>query len=191
MMVGCESTKTAGGPAGKSAAPSAYTKATSASYGSLSKAHGPVRVVRTTAYHCKEADHIVYGSLSAYGTQLRYGKVRSAAADWSRYPIGTVFRIAGMPHLFIVDDYGSALVGKDTLDLYTRSKQEMNYWGARYVKVEFLRWGSYDLSYKLLAERSKYPHCRQMAMAIKAKRPNVERAAATIALSKKKASPKS
>lgn len=183
LMVGCETTSSGSG-AGKS-------KVAGVSTGNLSKAHGPVRVVRTTAYHCKEADHIAYGSLSAYGTQLRYGKVRSAAADWSRYPIGTVFRIAGVPQLFIVDDYGSALVGKDTLDLYTRSKQEMNYWGARYVKVEFLRWGSYDLSYKLLAERAKYPHCRQMAMAIKAKRPNVERAAASIAMRKKAAAPRS
>ncbi len=185
LMIGCESTKTGEGcSASTKAAPSAYTKATTANFGKLANAHGPVRILRTTAYHCREADHIPYGSKSAYGTTLRYGKVRSAAADWSRFPVGTVFRIVGLPHLFIIDDYGSALVGKDTLDLYTRSKQEMNYWGARHVKVEFLRWGSYDLSYKLLAGRVQHPHCRQMANAIKAKRPGVEQKAAAIALRK-------
>jgi 3D (Asp-Asp-Asp) domain-containing protein len=190
LMIGCEST---GSSKSSSASASgsnnaAYKKATSATYNTYAKAHGPVRVLRTTAYHCHEEDHIAYGNKSAYGTPLRYGKVRSAAADWSRFPIGTVFRIQGLPHLFIIDDYGSALVGKDTLDLYTRSKQEMNYWGARHVKVEFLRWGSYDLSYKILAERMKHPHCRQMAMAIKAKRPGVEQKAAAIALRKPKTS---
>ena len=165
FLIGCESTSTA-------------TKASSGAGGaslnvkSYARAHGPVRVVRTTAYHCKESDHIQYGSKSAYGTTLRYGKVRSAAADWSRYPVGTVFRIKGLPHLFIIDDYGSALVGKDTIDLYTRSQQEMNYWGVRHVQVEFLRWGSYETSYQLLSQRLKYPHCRQMAMSIRAKRPS-------------------
>ena len=193
LMIGCESTAStkSGTASSGNNTTKAYKEATAATYGSYAKAQGPVRVLRTTAYHCHEEDHIVYGNKSAYGTPLRYGKVRSAAADWSRFPIGTVFRIQGLPHLFIIDDYGSALVGKDTLDLYTRSKQEMNYWGARHVKVEFLRWGSYDLSYKILAERMKYPHCRQMAMAIKAKRPGVEQKAAAIALRKPKTSPRS
>jgi 3D (Asp-Asp-Asp) domain-containing protein len=190
LMIGCESTgNSKSSSASASGANSeAYKKETAVTYKTYAKAHGPVRVLRTTAYHALEADHLAYGNKSAYGTPLRYGKVRSAAADWSRFPVGTVFRIQGLPHLFIIDDYGSALVGKDTLDLYTRSKQEMNYWGARHVKVEFLRWGSYDLSYKILADRMKHPHCRQMAMAIKAKRPGVEQKAAAIALRKPKAS---
>ena len=59
------------------------------------------RVVRTTAYTCSEDDHIEYGSKNATGTNLRYSdKVRSAAADWSFYPVGTVFRIKGMSQLF-------------------------------------------------------------------------------------------
>lgn len=192
LMIGCESTSSTkpatASSSGGNATSASYKKATTPTYGNYAKARGPVRVLRTTAYHCHEDDHIIYGNKSAYGTPLRYGKVRSAAADWSRFPVGTVFRIQGLPHLFIIDDYGSALTGKDTLDLYTRSKQEMNYWGARHVKVEFLRWGSYDLSYKLLAERMKHPHCRQMAMAIKAKRPGVEQKAAAIAMRKSKVS---
>jgi 3D (Asp-Asp-Asp) domain-containing protein len=56
------------------------------------------RIVRTTAYTCSEDDHLVYGSLNATGTNLRYNdKVRSAAADWSFYPVGTTFRIKGLP----------------------------------------------------------------------------------------------
>lgn len=171
LMIGCESTKSNG----CNSAPAGSSRENASTYKSYAKARGPVRVLRTTAYHSKEADHIVYGTKSAYGTNLRYGKVRSAAADWSRFPVGTVFRIVGLPHLFIVDDYGSALVGKDTLDLYTRSQQEMNFWGVRHVKVEFLRWGSYDKSFELLSQRLQYPHCRQMAVSIKAKRPNVGR----------------
>lgn len=178
MMIGCESTKSSS-TSGCSATTTtkATTKASrvdaAATYKTFAHSKGPVRVLRTTAYHSRESDHIQYGAASAYGTQLRYGKVRSAAADWSRFPVGTVFRIVGLPHLFIVDDYGSALVGKDTLDLYTRSQQEMNFWGVRHVKVEFLRWGSYEKSFELLSQRMQYPHCRQMAVSIKAKRPGV------------------
>ena len=58
-----------------------------------------VRVVRTTAYTASEPDHLIYGSQNATGTQLRYtDHVRSAAADWSFYPVGTVFRIKGLPY---------------------------------------------------------------------------------------------
>ena len=63
------------------------------------------RLVRTTAYTCSEDDHIEYGSMNAAGTPLRYtDRVRSAAADWAVYPVGTVFRIKGMKQLFVVDD---------------------------------------------------------------------------------------
>lgn len=43
---------------------------------------GMLRNVRTTAYTHSESDHIVYGAKSAVGTDLKYGTVRSAAADW-------------------------------------------------------------------------------------------------------------
>ena len=55
------------------------------------------------------------------GKPLRFGMVRSAAADWSRYPVGTRFRIVGKPYEYVIDDYGSALVGTDTIDLYKPS----------------------------------------------------------------------
>ena len=41
------------------------------------------RYVRTTAYSCQEHEAGAYGSMNASGTHLKYGQVRSAAADWS------------------------------------------------------------------------------------------------------------
>ncbi|MFV1994612.1 MAG: hypothetical protein ACC661_04180 [Verrucomicrobiales bacterium] len=79
------------------------------------------RTIRTTAYTHLERDSWEYGVKSARGTNLQYGKVRSAAADWSVYPVGTVFKIEGDPYYYEVDDYGRALVGTETIDLYRPS----------------------------------------------------------------------
>ena len=129
-----------------------------------------VRVVRTTAYTCSEDDHLEYGSMNASGTPLRYSdRVRSAAADWSVYPVGTTFKIKGMPHLYVVDDYGSALLGTGTVDLYKPSKQHMNAWGRRTVELAVVRWGSYERSANILSGRLGYSHCRQMYAAIQRK----------------------
>ena len=65
----------------------------------------------------------------------RYGNVRSAAADWSVYPVGTIFQIEGLPYVYQVDDYGSALVGTNTIDLYKPDKATMNAWGVRNVNI--------------------------------------------------------
>lgn len=121
------------------------------------------RVVRTTAYTCSEWDHKIYGSKNAVGTKLLYGRnVRSAAADWSFYPVGTTFRIKGQPQLYVVDDYGSALTGTGTIDLYKPSKSMMRDWGLRNVEVEIVQWGSFQRSAQLLSKRTHYSHCREM-----------------------------
>ena len=126
-----------------------------------------VRYVRTTAYTCTESDHLQYGSMNATGTPLKYtNRVRSAAADWSVYPVGTVFKIKGLSQLYVVDDYGSALTGTGTIDLYKPSHAHMNAWGRRNVEIAVLQWGSYERSAELLSKRTKYPHCRQMYVAI-------------------------
>src|SRR5688500_7821894 len=91
--------------------------------------------VKTTAYTHTERDHRKYGAATATGERLKYGKVRSAATDWSVYPVGTVFKIDGEPHLYQVDDYGSALVGTNTIDLYKPTKRDMNAWGAKKVNI--------------------------------------------------------
>jgi len=118
--------------------------------------------VRTTAYTHTESDHLKYGRKNAIGTRLKYGAVCSAAADWSRFPLGTTFRINGGDQVFVVDDYGSALAGTNTLDLYMPSKKAMNRWGLRNVNIQILRWGSYAKSLKLMRQRSKAKHVRKM-----------------------------
>ncbi len=118
--------------------------------------------VRMTAYSDMENEPGAYGNLNAIGTVLKYGKIRSAAADWSRYPLGTQFRIIGEPHIYEIDDYGSALVGTDTIDLYKPTLSAMNEWGLRWVDIEILKWGCYERSAKYLKGRQKYAHTRKM-----------------------------
>lgn len=129
-----------------------------------------VRHVRTTAYHPREADHLKYGCLNATGTPLKYTKrVRSAAADWSVYPVGTIFKIKGMRQLFVVDDYGSALTGTGTIDIFTPTDRHMKAWGRRNVEIAVVKWGSYPRSAELLSKRTRYSHCRKMYVAIQRK----------------------
>jgi 3D (Asp-Asp-Asp) domain-containing protein len=123
-------------------------------------------VVRTTAYCHTESDHLKYGPKNALGTRLLSGSVRSAAADWSVFPVGTTFKIEGNPAIFIIDDYGSALVGTKTIDIYQTSKKGIANWGVRNVNIEILRWGSYTKSKQVIADRTKYPHIRKMLAAI-------------------------
>jgi 3D (Asp-Asp-Asp) domain-containing protein len=134
------------------------------------------RVVRTTAYTCSEDDHLIYGSKNATGTQLRYNnKVRSAAADWSFYPVGTTFRIKGLPYLYVVDDYGSALTGTGTIDIYKPNKEIMKLWGRRNVELTIVQWGSFTRSAELLSQRTGFDHCRQMLANILRQRPDLGR----------------
>jgi len=129
----------------------------------LTAANHSVRTVRTTAYCHEEDDHLVYGKMSAQGTPLKFGSVRSAAADWSRYPLGTLFRITGQPEVvYQVDDYGSALVGTDTIDLYKPTLDQMNNWGVRHVDIEVIRWGSFHRSMQLIKDRTQFPHVQRM-----------------------------
>ena len=128
---------------------------------------GGALAVRTTAYTHSEADHLVYGRLSAEGHPLRFGSVRSAAADWSRFPMGTRFRVRGQPGVvYVVDDYGSALVGSNTIDLYCPTQRQMVNWGVRTLSIEVLQWGSFAQSLEMMRDRVAYPHVRRMMRAI-------------------------
>ncbi len=119
--------------------------------------------VKTTAYTHTEADHVEYGPRSAVGTLLRSGQIRSAAADWSIYPMGTVFQIQGDPSVYVVDDYGSALVGTRTIDIYQPTTSLMNRWGSRKVNIRVIRWGSLAQSLTVLKPRAyKASHVREM-----------------------------
>ena len=106
------------------------------------------------------------------GKQLKllHGQVRSAAADWSVYPVGTIFQISGDSSLYIVDDYGSALVGTKTIDLYKPSNRAMNLWGTRHVTIRVIKWGSFAKSLAILQPRAyKAPHVRRMVARIESR----------------------
>lgn len=118
--------------------------------------------IRTTAYTHSEADHICYGAKNALGTDLQYGTVKSAAADWGRWPAGTVFKIVATGEVYEVDDYGWALAGRNTIDLYKPSRSMMNQWGVQRVTIQILEWGDLRKSRHVLAPRKKYKHVRRM-----------------------------
>ena len=92
--------------------------------------------VRTTAYTHTETG----GRNNAIGTRLSGKNVMSAASDWSRWPLGTKFRIVGTDDVFQIDDYGSALTGTGTIDLYKTNRLAMGKWGVRSVDIEVLEW---------------------------------------------------
>ena len=125
-------------------------------------ARTPVQQVRTTAYTHTESDHIKHGRKTAAGTVLRRGEVNSAAADWSRWPLGTKFRLAETGEVFEVDDYGWALAGTNTIDIYQPSRAQMNRWGVRRVTIEILEWGDPERSYSILKPRSRFAHVNRM-----------------------------
>jgi len=125
--------------------------------------------VRTTAYTHTEADSLQYGKKTAAGTTLKYGRVKSAAADWSRFPYGTIFKIDGDRTIYQVDDYGSALVGTSTIDIYKPCKRTMRHWGVRKVDIKILRWGSYQKSLDIMEERTRHRHVGTMVAAINKK----------------------
>ncbi|MDB6133487.1 MAG: hypothetical protein JWM59_1730 [Verrucomicrobiales bacterium] len=123
--------------------------------------------VRTTAYSHVEADSLKYGRASAEGGNLQYGMFRSAASDWSVFPLGTVFKIEGLPYTYRIDDYGSALVGTKTIDLYKPDMAGISEWGARNVRIKVIKWGSYGDSLAILGDRVSYPHVRTMVESIR------------------------
>jgi len=104
--------------------------------------------VRTTAYHHSEPG----GRATAVGGSA-----------------GTRFRILATGDEYIVEDYGSALVGRYTIDIYKATRPEMNAWGVRYVEIEILQLGSYPTSLAVLIPRQKYPHVRAMVAGLQKK----------------------
>jgi 3D (Asp-Asp-Asp) domain-containing protein len=118
--------------------------------------------VRTTAYTHTEAG----GGRNAVGTRLCGHHVMSAAADWSRWPLGTRFRIVGTDEVFQIDDYGSALIGTGTIDLYKSNRLAMKRWGVRAVDIDILEWGSSERSLAVLAPRAGNRQVRAMIAGI-------------------------
>ncbi len=115
--------------------------------------------VRTTAYTHTEAG----GVNNAIGTRLRFGgDTYSAASDWSWLPLGTRFRIVESGRTYVIEDYGSALVGRQTVDLYVPSMSAVRKWGVRNIEIEILEWGSKAMSLKLLKPRATRGYIQTM-----------------------------
>ena len=91
-------------------------------------------------------------------------QIGSAAADWSRWPAGTVFRVLSTGQVYKVDDYGWALSGRNTIDLYMASRSDMNSWGTRVERIQVLKWGSAQESARLLVPRRDHRHIRRMLL---------------------------
>ena len=106
------------------------------------------------------------GKKTARSRKPQPPRIGSAAADWSRWPVGTTFRVLSTGQVYKVDDYGWALAGRNTIDLYMASRGDMNRWGVRHEPIQILHWGDRQASLALLQSRQKYKHCRRMALAL-------------------------
>lgn len=142
--------------------------------------------VRLTAYTSSESDHRAYGSRNALGGQLHAAsaaihraevtrgrkrvaitkapRIGSAAADWGRWPAGTTFRLLSTGQIYRVDDYGWALSGRNTIDLYMSNQREMNTWGVRQEPIQILHWGDPHESLRLLGPHAAHKHIRRMML---------------------------
>lgn len=114
--------------------------------------------VKTTAY---------IGKRNAIGKPLQYGAVTSAASDWSEFPLGTRFRILNSGARYIIDDYGSAMVGTRTIDLYMPHSRAMHAWGVRTVEIEIEEWGSPRRSLEVLSPREHVGYVRRMLVSLR------------------------
>ena len=120
--------------------------------------------VRTTAYTHTEPG----GIKNAIGTRLRFGGTwYSAASDWSWMPLGTRFYMPCTGRTYVIEDYGSALVGRKTVDLYMPTRKMMNQWGMRHVDIEIIEWGSRAMSLKVLNPRQRHSHVRVMVASLR------------------------
>ena len=127
--------------------------------------HTGVQKIRTTAYTHTERG----GGRNAVGQHLSGGRLKSASADWSRYPFGTRFRLLSSGDEYVIDDYGGALVGTSTIDLYKTSRGEVHRWGVRHEDIEVIHWGSDEDSLKILRTRKGVGRVRRMIASIERK----------------------
>jgi 3D (Asp-Asp-Asp) domain-containing protein len=125
--------------------------------------------VRTTAY-CSQGT--AGNKHNAVGQYLSGRFIHSAASDWSRFPLGTRFKIVDTEEEYVIDDYGPALLGTNTIDLFKSTRLQMKEWGVRRVDIDILQWGSIDQSIKVLAPRARNVGVRRMLLAIASRKKN-------------------
>ncbi len=107
---------------------------------------------------------------NALGSDLQAGIVRSARADWSRFPVGTRFRVLGdaSEQEYVVDDYLEADATGE-VELIMPTEEESEVWGSREVVIEVLNQGSFDKSLTIMKAsevRMTEPHVQAMVVKI-------------------------
>ncbi len=128
---------------------------------SMQETKKATRVTTTTTRVTKTAT--VRGAKRAV-TVSKPPKIGSAAADWSRWPMGTTFRLLSTGQMYRVEDYGWALSGRNTIDLYMSNQRDMNTWGARQEPIQVLRWGDPQQSLQVLQSHTDYKHIKRMVL---------------------------
>jgi 3D (Asp-Asp-Asp) domain-containing protein len=117
-----------------------------------------VRVTRTT--RVTKTTHRVKRAIAV----RKPPRIGSAAADWARWPVGTTFRLLSTGQIYRVEDYGWALSGRNTIDLYMANSRDMNTWGAREEPIQILHWGNSQESLRFLQSHQDYPHIKRMVL---------------------------
>jgi 3D (Asp-Asp-Asp) domain-containing protein len=107
---------------------------------------------------------ITRGGKRALAATKSPSRVGSAAADWSRWPMGTTFRVLSTGQMYRVEDYGWALSGRNTIDLYMANQRDMNSWGARQEPIQVLQWGDRQQSLQFLRGHQDYKHIKRMVL---------------------------
>jgi hypothetical protein len=77
-------------------------------------------------------------------------------------PVGTRFKLLSTGRDYVIEDYGSALVGRQTIDLYMPNEAMMHRWGVRWEEIEVQEWGSVPVSRMLLERRREHRIARDM-----------------------------
>jgi 3D (Asp-Asp-Asp) domain-containing protein len=126
---------------------------------SMEETSGSHRITRTSKHAAKTPR-----SVKRAVAVSRPPQIGSAAADWSRWPVGTVFRLVSTGQNYRVEDYGWALSGRNTIDLYMANQHEMNSWGAREERIEILQWGDPQESLQFLRRHQDYRHIKRMVL---------------------------
>jgi 3D (Asp-Asp-Asp) domain-containing protein len=126
---------------------------------SMEETSGSRRITRTTKRVTKTTRSVKRSVAVSKAPQIG-----SAAADWSRWPAGTAFRLLSTGQMYRVEDYGWALSGRNTIDLYMPNQREMNSWGARQETIEILKWGDPQESLQFLRRHQNYKHIKRMVL---------------------------
>jgi 3D (Asp-Asp-Asp) domain-containing protein len=107
---------------------------------------------------------ITRGGKRAAAVSSKPPRTGSAAADWSRWPVGTTFRLLSTGQMYRVEDYGWALSGRNTIDLYMSNRSDMNSWGARQEPIQILHWGDAQQSLQILQSHTEHKHIKRMVL---------------------------